>query len=1021
MKRDRWRRERHLLEMVVHPETTESELPAQLGPYRILEVIGQGGEGVVYRAMQEGVERDVALKVILDAPLASPAALEHFLRERDALAKSDHPNILTLFDLGHDQGYAYLSMPWIPKGNLAQNLDDISSFRSGENRRRRWVRLASWLEQVARGLHHAHQSGYLHLDLKPANILIHPDGRPLIADFGMSAFLQEGLFSTGGTPQWMAPEQKAGERVNASTDVYAFGLIMRGLLGDTGCPELEAIMLRCLKHDPEFRYPSAQHLAEDLRAFQEHRPLSAYPGTFFYRLGLWKARNRNTARLLLLLYLSLLVAAAAALRAQHDRKILHETEREARVLLIDSRMREADQAAWRGDYGEAADLRSRGLREMPEDHPRAERYRVFDTAWRQRAPLYIPFERGDYVVAVQSADHRVAIFADQRPELTLLRFEEDQPVLTSLELPAIPLDALFHPEKDQLWVQTSDSLLLIETDTARIAKTYPATLSELDVGVIRWQSGPRLCWSPSGKDLLRIHQRIERIDPDSGQVRSVQNVPKDVRVRRRWILEVSTQGKILLADFRGQGILMLEEEVVHELPLDRITAAAFSEDGTLLALGNLEGQVQVYDTRTAELRYENRHSAAVTDLSFEPGSRLLLSSSRNRETNLHDPEASPPSAPASVEHPAAVTHLQYLPSGHVIISCEDQKLYVLHPYRLKAVASLPGGWAQGCRIRVVHSETRSWLMLDETEDALRLHQLPEYEVHAEPHGQVVDWAMLKDQEVALVNYPEPGILWTRSGQKQWIPVSKPLTSLWSCSLDPYQGSAAFGHADGSATFWHPEGGVRPLMLTEGVEIIQLSYHHETGHLVFYSADGYLHFRDLHGKHLSEKFKLPHHVTRMQLDPTGQRVALSNRLGDLEVWDVIRRTRIRRVERAHANTVLELHFSPSGTFLASGGMDMTARVWSFPSLRPFTPPLPHRDYVWELVFHPEETVLYSAGQEHVYRSWDMATGFLAAPPVPSRGYVNALDASRAPEWIQSATSGQEIMNVRSPHPISLETE
>ena len=198
----------------------------RLGPYQLLEAIGRGGMGVVYRARQPSVSRDVAIKLI-DAPYARHAAfLSRFEREVQAVAHLQHPHILPVYDVGVAAGQPYLVMAYLSGGTLARRiaahpdglpLDEV-------------VRLTA---QIAAALDHAHRAGIIHCDLKPGNVLLDERGNAYLADFGLVRMAQEAGLSRGrqpGTPEYMAPEVAAGATPNPASDIYALGMIVFEML-----------------------------------------------------------------------------------------------------------------------------------------------------------------------------------------------------------------------------------------------------------------------------------------------------------------------------------------------------------------------------------------------------------------------------------------------------------------------------------------------------------------------------------------------------------------------------------------------------------------------------------------------------------------------------------------------------------------------------------------------------------------------------------------------------------------------
>jgi serine/threonine protein kinase len=211
----------------------------RLGQYEIVERLGGGGMAVVYRAVQQPLGREVALKALSPELFEDEGFIKRFEAEAKTLAKLDHPNILTIYDFELTEGVAYLTMPLIRGGTLRDvlrrgPLDTLSAWR--------------YLREIGDGLQHAHDAGIVHRDLKPTNVLIHADGRALLADFGLArgAGQPTHLTTIGlaiGTPGYMAPEQVMGHDVDRRADIYAMGVLtfemLTGRLPYTGANRME--------------------------------------------------------------------------------------------------------------------------------------------------------------------------------------------------------------------------------------------------------------------------------------------------------------------------------------------------------------------------------------------------------------------------------------------------------------------------------------------------------------------------------------------------------------------------------------------------------------------------------------------------------------------------------------------------------------------------------------------------------------------------------------------------------------
>jgi serine/threonine protein kinase len=256
------------------------------GDYELLEEIARGGMGVVYKARQMSLDRLVALKMMRPGLLATASEVARFRAEAAAAARLQHPNIVTIFEVGEQDALHYFSMDYVEGANMA----DVSGGRPLPERQ-----AAQYLKTVAEAIHFAHTHGTLHRDLKPSNILIDTDDRPRVTDFGLSLPLNGGVaadVTIAGTPAYMSPEQSAGETLTAASDVYALGAILHELLGGTRINrDLETICAKCMAGEPRRRYGSAKDLADDLDRYLRREPIAARRIGLPARIWRWVRRN----------------------------------------------------------------------------------------------------------------------------------------------------------------------------------------------------------------------------------------------------------------------------------------------------------------------------------------------------------------------------------------------------------------------------------------------------------------------------------------------------------------------------------------------------------------------------------------------------------------------------------------------------------------------------------------------------------------------------------------------------------
>jgi predicted Ser/Thr protein kinase len=310
-----------LMESTAEDVANGVEAPAgvRIGDFELGEELGRGAMGVVYRARQAGLNRDVALKVVLAGQFAGDSERKRFEAEAAAAARLDHPNIVPIYAVGEHDGRQYYAMRLVEGRSLAS-----LTGRAWEPRR-----AAAFVATLAHAVHHAHQRGVLHRDLKPANILVDEAGEPHITDFGLARRLDDGggLTVTGsplGTPAYMAPEQASTDgAATIAADVYALGAILYELLAGrtpflaSSLPamlrkiaeeepaalpvavprDLATVVGKCLRKSPPQRYASAGEVASDLESWLVGGPVRARRVSNTERLWLWCRRHPAIAGL----------------------------------------------------------------------------------------------------------------------------------------------------------------------------------------------------------------------------------------------------------------------------------------------------------------------------------------------------------------------------------------------------------------------------------------------------------------------------------------------------------------------------------------------------------------------------------------------------------------------------------------------------------------------------------------------------------------------------------------------------
>lgn len=316
-----------------HDTEPEEPIITRVADYDVLRVLGRGGMGVVCRARDRLLGREVALKLIHSGVLASDEELRRFRIEAEAVASLRHPNLIVVHEAGEADGQPYFTMTLADGGTLARRLSDKGPLEAPI--------AARLVQQIAEAVHHAHIRGVLHRDLKPANILFDHDGQPLVSDFGLARFTgADSVTKSGsllGTPAYLAPEVASGTASHTtSSDVYALGIILfECLTGRTpfenDAPlallksitedevprpsslvegidrDLEAVCLHALEKDPSRRYASAEALAKDLARWLADEPVTARHPPITESLWRWAERHQTRAVLYVMAALTVII------------------------------------------------------------------------------------------------------------------------------------------------------------------------------------------------------------------------------------------------------------------------------------------------------------------------------------------------------------------------------------------------------------------------------------------------------------------------------------------------------------------------------------------------------------------------------------------------------------------------------------------------------------------------------------------------------------------------------------------
>jgi WD40 repeat protein/predicted Ser/Thr protein kinase len=635
--------------------------PRPFGDYELLEVIAQGGMGIVYKARQKSLDRIVAIKMLLFGPMASQAVIRRFRVEAVAAGSLHHPNIVAIHEVGIHDGQHFLVMDYVDGPNLATFV---------KNQPLPPKQAAAYARSIAEAIEHAHGCGILHRDLKPSNVLIGKNDTPRVTDFGLARRIEgdSSLTVSGqplGSPSYMPPEQAAARqgKVSSRSDVYGLGATLYHLL--TGHPpfqaesiahtldqvlhrepvpprlinpgtpqDLETICLKCLQKDPARRFATARELADELDRFLKGEPIHSRPVGSVEKL--WRFCKRKPALSSLAaaaLVLLLVVAIGSPITAWRIRK----SELTLAENLYAADMKLVELALAQGNWG-----RARSLLQSYVPSPGAKDLRGFEWSY------FKELAKGDQLKTVPAHSTLASVIAftpDGQTIATagfdgLIKFWEypAMRLVSEISLPGEKFVSLSFRSDGQLLAATTD------TFQAYVWQVNPRQLVAKLTG--RWnyaafaRSGPNLAlcggrvWG-DGEGPLRIW--------DSARQQDVRTWPK-AGSRVDW----TPDGNRLFSGPLKSGIACFDLETggsaqVHNAE-PRVLSIACSPDGKILAASTVGAlkptfEIQLWEIESGKLIAELRgHTANVWKICFSPDGRFLASASSDQSIRIWEVE-----------------------------------------------------------------------------------------------------------------------------------------------------------------------------------------------------------------------------------------------------------------------------------------------------------------------------------------------------------------------------------------------
>lgn len=1017
------------------PPSPESVMPARVGVgtqplpnipgYEVLEMLGPGGMGVVFKARQVMPPRLVALKMLKDGRYASSALRQRFRREAEAVAQLRHPNVVPIYEFGEHEDCLFFTMEFMEGGTLQQRLGGVPQSAQES---------AVRVEILARAIHAAHQQSVIHRDLKPSNILLGsgPLGECVvkIADFGLAKILKDSTDLTPtqavlGTAGYMPPEQASGTSsgIGTAADVYSLGAILYQML--TGRPpfqgestvhvllqvvreepiaprrlhpsvpiDLDTICLACLEKDPSKRYATALELAEDLRRFQENEPIKRRPLGPIGRLYRWSRRRPAFAISGGLAIASLLVVAvltvvfgftlADSTRQRDQRRKLDE------LRLAENFLERGQYLAEKTEHGNALLAFARGLEILPAEHVDLERvFRLNMGASEPRAHrLHGLYPHGDTIhMVIFSPDGKSLITAGNDSKARIW----DRATGGVKEL----------NHSDRVW------FVAITRDGNTIA-----TASD-DGNAALWDrhTGQRLFWLPhppktgvnqvgfshDGKWLVTgaADNYIRIWDVATGKER--QKIPgADKAPHDRNSFSFSTDGKILATTHGSMGSLwrlgshsspaVLEKSLDFDFVVDRIE---FSLDDRRLLAWDVLGEkylARVWNTHSGQpvgavIQATNR----IRSGRISPDGKLVLLGCDNGEIFIHDADGKEKLPRISRKNP--LYRVAFHPTKPFIFSAEQSG--TLHAYEI------------GSGRQIVSASTQAF-------DIESLAFSP-------------DGAHLAIAGSTLLG------LWKVSVATGEQFASEDHSGPIECLAFQPSGKSFLTSDGNRVRFWHTATGApqRP-DVTHPARISAAFYSQDGGAVLILDRDCKAGLWRLTGDGVKQEYELAQQLERVVPSPDGKLIA-GVFARNIYLWDFATgkpRGQWRDTELVQCLTfanndvvatstfdgIIKLwevtsgkpcglamlapgrisSLAASGNLLLSANHDRTAQLWDWTAGAKTGAPLPHGGLLASVAFHRDGNVLITGGNQVCL--WDRVTQKKLGPPLPHDGAVAHLAVS-----------------------------
>ncbi len=1023
----------------------EPPLPSQMGDFELLEEIGRGGMGIVWRARQTGLNRVVALKTIRPEALGSEAVRQRFRAEAETAATLSHPNIVPVFEFGETAGRAWFAMQLVEGDTLADHLADGQWAARHCPAHRKPVlpwpcrprccpRGAALVVKLARAVHHAHQHGVLHGDLKPGNILLDEEGEPHITDFGLARWLDrlESACRAGevvGTPSYMAPEQARGDAlVTTAADIYSLGAIGYHIL--TGRPpflaetaadtlrqacedapplprslnpevdrDLEAICLKCLAKDPAARYTSAASLADDLDRWSRAENIRARQAGLWERSCRWARRKPATFALTITLHLTALAGLAGVLtqwfRAERQATARQAAVLQARQQLVDMQVANGMRSVESADLLGALPWFAEAVRLQPTN----ELFRLalanvlraaptLDRVWQLEAHIHDAAWSLDGRRVLAGAENGRVLVADPNPAANA--GDAERP----FALPRFPAGVrrvVFSPEGAAAALGCADGRVFLIELAGGGLREMPGG----EPGAVRV-----LAFSADGR-LLAAGGEDRRVRlwslPEGGPPATLPHgeVVTDLAFSPDSSLLVSTDLGGMANVWRATDGARAGEAIRSR---EGLFAVSFPPDGARLVTAGADGGANLWrveDRQRVGLRMP--HLTWIAWAGFSPDGRQVATCSEDTTARLWDGNDGHPLTPP-LRHEGRVMCAGFDGRGRRLATGGGDQSVRLW--------SVPDGSPLGAPLRHGGAITKvAWqpggrLLLTASADGLvRLWNPEPVQPSTVPERGFVTWnawfAGPRDRFIASGPAGRVRVFHAANAEPASPLLDHPAV-VDQAAISPDGARLLTACRDTWARVWELASGrlIAAAKLTNAV--LGVAWSPDGSSCAAFADEAGLDLLDAAtGRTLARLGTDDAQVDRAAFSPDGQLLVAACRNGVVWRWrlEVGAAPQMLGAVRVHAERITSVAFSPEGRRLLTAGRDGFARLTEISTGKAMGDPMAHSDGVEDARFDEAGQRVVTASDDGTARVWDATTGRPLGPPLRPQGGVHGAQFSR----------------------------